>query len=203
MASPRPGDFPASIAVLGLLIEQPDTIAGVALRLEEAHPDARWARSIVYNSVSTHLEKSFVRVVRAHPRRSLDRYEVTPDGIEHFRESLRESSTLPAMRDELRAKLRYVETEEEFQAAIGDIRQQEEACVRAGAAAVKRYRTARRLGHLQPVDEQDRRTIVRRALMIDEVKLWSERAEALQRLRQHLQDPRGENDTLETGAGDG
>jgi len=204
MASPRPGDFPASMAVLGLLIQQPDTVAGLALRLDEEHPNARWPRNIVHNSVPSHVEKGFLRLVRPGAERSLDRYEATPAGCEHFRRSLRESSaTLPALRDALRAKLKYVEGLDELQAAIGDIREQEEMCVREGETAMTRYRTARRLGRLGPSDAHDCRTTVRRALMIDEVNLWYERAKGLQRLREHLEDPRGEKDTLDRGGGDG
>jgi hypothetical protein len=204
MASARPGDFPASMAVLGLLIQQPDTIAGVSLRLDAQHPNARWSKSIVHNSVSSNVEKEYLCLAHAGAERSLDRYEATPEGREHFRSALRRSSaTLPAMRDALRAKLKYVDGPDELSSAIEDIREQEELCALEREAAVARYRDARRLGRLNLSDERDWRTTVDRALLIDEVNIWHERSKGLRRLREHLEDPHGERDTLAPGTSDG
>jgi hypothetical protein len=192
------------MAVLGLLAQQPDTAAGVGVRLEEEHPSARWPRNIVHNSVPSLIEHGFVRVARRGPERSLDRLETTSKGIEHFRRWLRESSAvLPAQRDALRAKLKYIDGEAELGVMIRDIREQEELCVREGEAAMSRYRTARRLGRLHPGGEQGWKVRVRRALMVDEVKSSYGRAKELQRLREHLEDPDGENDMLDPGAGNG
>jgi hypothetical protein len=192
------------MAVLGLLVRQSDTVAGVRLRLDEEHPNACWSRNIVHNSLTSHLKTGFVRAVRSRPERLVDVYEVTSEGVEHFRRSLRESSAaLPAQRDALRARLKYVEGEDEFWAAIRDIRKREELCMREGAAAVTRYKAARRLGRLTPSDEQDWKTRVDRALMIDDVKSWYEIVKGLQRLRQYLEDPRGVGDMLDVRAGDG
>ncbi len=198
MASPRTGNVSAGMAVLGLLAQHPDSVAGVALRLDQEHPAARWPRNIVHNTLPSLAEQGYVRVIRPGPERSLDRYEATREGLEHFRRWLSEScADLPALRDALRAKLRYVEGEEELRTVIGDIREQEELCVREGEAAVARYRSAHRLGRLAPSGEQVWKTRVRRALLVDEVKLWYERARSLQRLREHLEDPHGDMDSLD------
>ncbi len=75
--------------------------------------------------------------------------------------------------------------------------------MREGEAARLRYRTARRLGRLHPGGEQGWKVTVRRAVMIDEMKLWYERAQGWQRLRRYLEDPDGDDDMLDTAAGDG
>ncbi len=204
MATGRPGDFPASMAVLGLLVRQADTIGGLAARLEEEHPNARWPRNIVHNTLDSHVRHGYVRELHPGRGRGAFVYEATPDGVEHFRARLRESAAaLPALRDALRAKVRYVEDEEGLVAAIRDVREQEELCVGEAEAARARYRKAWRLGRLQSSDEHDLGSRVERALMIDEVRLWRERANGLRRFRRHLEDPRGEDDTLEGGDRDG
>jgi hypothetical protein len=204
VASPRTGELSARLALLGLLVQQSDTLAGVGVRLEEEHPGARWQRNIVHNSVPSLVKQGFVSVTRRGPERSLDHLEATSKGIEHFRRKLRASSAaLPAQRDALRAKLKYIDGEADLGVIIGDIREQEELCVRQGEAAKSRYRTAQRLGRLHPGGEKDWKVRVRRALMVDEVSLWYVRAKGLQRLREHLEDPDGENDTLDAGPRDG
>lgn len=201
MALPRPGEFPASLAVLGLLVRQRDTIAGVRLRLAEEHPNAGWPANIVHNSVSSHVAQRFVREVGSRGRSGVV-YEATPEGVEHFRERLRQTSmALPAMRDALRAKLRYVEDEDGLEGSIREIRVQEEECVRLAEDARNRYRKAMR--SLPAGRAQDWRMRRDRALMIDEVKQWYDRAKGLQRLRQDLEDPGGERDTLEVEDRDG
>lgn len=202
MASPRSGELSAGLAVLGLLIQQPDTVAGVGLRLEEEHPGARWPRNIVHNTVPSLAGRGLVRIAEEGGERSLDRYEVTPLGAEHFSRWLGESgAVLPALRDAMRAKLRYVDDESQLARIVRDIRDQEDLCVREGEQAMMRYRTAQIMGRLKSVGEQDWRTRVRRALMIDEVSLWYDRAKALRHLREHLEDPRGDRDMLSADHG--
>jgi len=192
------------MAILALLVRQPDTGTGVLLRLDEEHPSARWSRNIAHSSVPSLADQGYVRMVRQGPERSLDLYEVTPEGVEHFREWLRESSaTVPVLRDALCAKLRYVETEDELRAVIEEFEEQEKLCIGEGKAAVARYAEARLLGRLRPRDEQDWKARVRRELMTDEVRQFYRRAKELQRMREGLEDPYGESDTLDIGAGDG
>jgi len=186
------------MAVLGLLVQHSDTVGGLSLRLEGQHPNARWPRNIVHNTLTSHVRKDLVRVVGSGG--AAERYEATPAGVEHFREWLRKSAaTVPTLRDALRAKLSYIEDEEQLAGAIRDIRKQEEWCVDEAETAQGRYRRAWRLGRLQSSGKHDVRTRVRRVLMVDEVKLWLERAAALRRLRVSLEDPDGENDTLAAG----
>lgn len=198
MASGRPGDFPASMAVLGLLVRQPDTIGGLAARLEDDHPNGRWPPNIVHNTLRSHERRRLVRQVRSGPGPGTHIYEATPEGVEHFRRRLRESAAqLPALRDALRARLSYVENEADLAGAIRDIREQEELCLGEADAARTRYRRASRRWQLRPGDERDVSAWIERALMIHEVRLWRDRADALRRLRRDVEDPLGEDDTLE------
>jgi hypothetical protein len=190
VAPPRPGELHAGIAILGLLIRQSDTVAGLGLRLRTEHPGGRWARNSVHTSVPALAEQGFILIARPGRERSLDLYEPTPAGIEHFNAWLRRSTTtLPADRDALRAKLKYLQAEDQLRAVIGDIVRQEALCAREGEAAVTRYTTARELGRLSATDERDWRGRVERALMVDEVKLWYERAKRLRRMREQLEHP--------------
>ncbi len=197
MATPRTGELPAGMAVLGLLVQRPDTVAGVGLRLEQEYPAARWPRNIVHNTLPSLLDRRLVMVAKRGSERSLDRYEPTEAGEERFAEWMRESSAvLPSVRDAMRAKLRYIECEDQLASIVQDIREQEDLCVGEGEKAMLRYRRAQRSGRLGALDGSDWRPRVRRALMLDEVSFWHQRAHALQRLREYLEDPCGEHDAL-------
>lgn len=198
MGTPRTGELAAGTAVLGLLVQQPDTVAGVALRLEQEYPAARWPRNIVHNTLPSLAGRGLVLVAKQGVERSLDLYQATPDGVDHFAAWMRKSAAvLPSMRDAMRAKLRYVEREDQLAAIVRDIREQEDLCVGEGEKAMMRYRTAQRAGRLGPVDTPGWRLRVRRALMLDEVSFWHQRARALQRLREYLEDTCAESEMLQ------
>jgi hypothetical protein len=192
------------MAILALLVRQPDTVTGVGLRLDEEHPSARWPRNIAHSSVPSLAEKGYVRMARSGPERSRDLYEVTPQGVEHFRKWLRKSSaTVPMLRDALCAKLRYVETEDELRAVIREFDEQAKLCNGEAEAALARYTTARLQGRLQPRDKHDWKALVRRELMAGEVRQLYGKGKELQRMREGLENPHGESDALDIGAGDG
>jgi hypothetical protein len=199
MATPRTGELPAGIAVLGLLVQRPDTVAGVGVRLEQEYPAARWPRNIVHNTIPSLLHRRLVMLAKRASERSLDRYEPTEAGEAHFKEWMRESSAvLPSVRDAMRAKLHYVECEDQLASIVGDITEQEHLCVLEGEKAMLRYKRAQRSGRLGAVDAAEWRPRVRRALMLDEITFWQQRAHSLQRLREYLEDPHGENDAVIT-----
>jgi DNA-binding PadR family transcriptional regulator len=188
VAPSRPGELPTGIAILGLLIERPDTIAGLGVRLREEHPGGQWPRNSAHTSVPALAENGLVRVARRGRERSLDLYETTSGGVEHFRAWLRSSAAVvPARRDALRAKLKYVEREEHLRAILGEMRRQEQLCRREAEAAVTRYATARQLSLAGEEGAARWRSKVQRALMVDEANLWYERTRGLKRLRQQLE----------------
>jgi DNA-binding PadR family transcriptional regulator len=118
----RTSDLSMSMAILGLLIERPDTLGGIGIRLEQRFPDALWARSTPSNSMKGLLRKGHVRLVSGGGRSARDRYEPTSLGVAHFRQWKHESAVPRTLRDALQGKLafsspadlpRYIETREE------------------------------------------------------------------------------------------
>lgn len=201
MPKARTGELPASLAVLGLLIRRADTVAGVRLRFDEEHRYGHWPRNIVHSSIASLTDRGHICVTSMGPSRSLDLYAATPNGVAHFRNWLQASSaTLPGLRDELRAKIRYIDDEAALRATLRDICERETACKREGEAARMRYATAKRLGHVEPMGEWDLETAVRRVAIIDEIRLWYRRAEELQHLRRELENPFNAESSLSTGS---
>jgi DNA-binding PadR family transcriptional regulator len=195
MAPPRKGDLTASMAILGLVVQKPDTINGLGARLIERFPHAQWSRSVAHNSLPSLEKQGLVRMVDRGAERALDRYEATDEGIGEFREWLRTSSAAPlALRDAVHAKLEFAE-ERDVPDLILAIREEEEACAQEFAAASSRLNVRRQLKRLGPPGGGERRAgdadlggRVRHALMTDEAMLWGMRARRLRRLRQELED---------------
>jgi hypothetical protein len=99
----------------------------------------------------------------------------------------RPAAALPAQREALRAKLRYVDSEGQLRELLRELRLQEDLCRHEGEAAVSRYTTARTLEGHGGDGFPDWRAKLRRALAADEVNGWYERARALRRLREQLE----------------
>jgi DNA-binding PadR family transcriptional regulator len=194
------GELSASRAVLGLVVEQADTVAGVALRLAERYPRAGFAVNSAHQNLPSLKHQGLVLVVEEGEKRSLDRYRATPTGVDSFHEWLRESAaTLPVLRDALRARLGHVREVDDLLAVIHAIRAQEDACTREYARAHQALQAAQRLGRLHPRTDADWRTRVQSALMTDEAMLWAMRARRLQRLREDLEDPADQDDQTDGG----
>ena len=190
MPKPRTGELPASLAILGLLIRQSDTAAGVRLRFDEEHRYGHWPRNIVHSSIASLTEAGHICRSSVGSSPSLDLYATTPNGVEHFRKWLHAASPkLPAMRDALRAKMLYIDDEVALRAVLRDILQRENTCKREAEAARVRYASAKRLGQLEPRSARDLGTAVRRVATVEEIRLWYRRAEEWQLLRRELEDP--------------
>jgi hypothetical protein len=89
MSRVNPDELPGSMAVLGLVIEQPnETVKHIGQRLEARFERARFSRSLAHTTLPRLAGKPrWVRRTHLHPgeERSLDRYEATPAGIRVFR----------------------------------------------------------------------------------------------------------------------
>lgn len=93
MSKPNAADLPGSMAVLGLVIEEPDlTVAEIAERLKERFPSCRFDRKTagtVLQQMANGGRRSRprVRCIHREPGRSRmrDRYRATQAGIEEFR----------------------------------------------------------------------------------------------------------------------
>lgn len=127
MPPTRSGDVPASMAILGLLVQNSDTAAGVGVRLVETFPRANWSRTAVHKAMPVLVKQRLVRLVARGSEPGLDRYEATVRGIARFRAWVRESSTLPLpIRDAFQGRLSFAE-QDDLDLLIEDVRQAESA----------------------------------------------------------------------------
>jgi hypothetical protein len=187
MPPTRRGDLPASIAILGLLVERGDTAASVGMRLNEVFPRARWPRNVVHGNVPSLLKQGFVRLVAKGAEPAFDRYEATEQGIAHFRAWVTQSMTLPpVLRDGLQARLRFAEREE-LQSLIATVRESEDACSMEYAAAHARLKRTTRMQRRRGRAQMDWRAKLELIQLSDEVMLWGMMARRLQRLGDELE----------------
>lgn len=187
MPPARKGELTATMAILGLLIERPDSISGVKLRLDESFPSADWGPSIAHSSMSSLVDQGYVRPVKGSGS-SLDPYAATPDGVERFKAWLGEFSTTPPfVRDALRAKLRFIADEDDLAAVVRAIGEQEEACFEAAEAARSRLRKAIWRGQLGPARGTGWKSRLQSAMMTDEAGLWGDMGKRLKRFREDLE----------------
>lgn len=188
MSTRRTGELTASIAMLGLLVQQPDSIANLAGRLAERFPNECWSRSSVHKNMPGLVSRGLVRPTEASRERLTEIYEVTPEGFAQFRDWLRHSSEeLPALRDAVRARLELAE-EQDLPMLLDAIREETAICIEQYERLRGRYAAECRLGRLGSGNEpQDFRRRVRGALLVDEIILWGSRIKRLQRLRKELE----------------
>jgi DNA-binding PadR family transcriptional regulator len=182
MALSPKGDLTASMAILGLVVQEADTLNGVRSRLAERFPNAAWSRSIAYSAMPSLARRGSIRIVRSGAVRSLDLYEATPAGVASFRRWLRQVPAPPGLRDALRAKLAFVASEDDLLAVLEAIREQEEASIEAAEEARKRLAKARRQWQRGRAKDGDWRSRVQRALLADEARQWDAMSERLRRL---------------------
>lgn len=201
MAHTRAGDLSAGHAMLGMLIQHPDSIAGLKLRLEQEHPSGGWGGNVVHNTVPGLARRGLARVASEGHEPGLSVYEVTEEGVRHFRKWLDEPSRgLPALRDGLRAKLRYIEDEAQLDALVRDIDHKRRLFAQEGERALERNRRAQIGASTQRASELQAR--VNEAVLKFEAASWFSDARELARLAERLRDPYGANDELSDGADD-
>lgn len=174
--------------VLGLVIQQPDTIAGVARRLIDHFEVARFPGGSAYDNMPRLASSGYLRLVAKGPpgESTLDRYEATPMGVEHFRDWMRNTELPPTIRDALQCKLEFVEREDVAE-LLQLVREQEEvytAAFDAARARVLREQRTRRAKN-QPVDARARLQIIQHK---DEARLWGAMSKRLERLGDELEE---------------
>jgi DNA-binding PadR family transcriptional regulator len=194
------GDLTPRMMVLGLVIQQEDTVAGVARRLNDQFPAARWPRTSAYKNLPSLASNGYVRLIEKGPPNepTLNRYEGTPEGAELLRAWLRNTELPPGVRDVVQCKLEFVERED-LLAFIRIVSEEEQAYTFAYDVAHTRVRREQRsrLARERPVDW---RTRLRGIQNKDEAMLWSLMSKRLGRLREALEELLGE---ISTGAVDG
>ncbi len=126
---PAEAEIPKSItpriAVLSLVVQEPDTVAGVSRRLKEQFPAAQFPESSAHNNMRSLAQTGHIRLVEEGAEPPLNRYEATTAGDELSRRWLL-SSLPPMMRDPLQGKLAFVGSEQ-IAALIRLVREEEQA----------------------------------------------------------------------------
>jgi hypothetical protein len=199
MATPK-GDLTASMAILGLLIQQPDTPSQLRVRLAREFPHGRWSRSIVYGDVPNLARRRLIRKVRTGEKSSGDLWESTAKGRALFKEWVSEAAKAPSpVRDSLLLWLEHSDESElpEMLQAVGEV---EEAVRAEFEAAQVRLNTERALGNLGPPDGSDWHGRMRYLVLSELVQICGQDTMRLKKLRQKL---RNESRELHTeGAAD-
>jgi len=121
-----PKSITPRIAVLSLVVRQPDTVAGIGRRLKEEFPAARFPESSAHNNMRSLAESGYLRLVEEGTEPSLNRYEATAAGDELSRRWVLRASLPPMMRDPLQGKLAFVGPEQ-VAALIQLVRKEERA----------------------------------------------------------------------------
>lgn len=172
--------------VLGLVIQEPDTVAGVARRLADEFEVARFPGGSAYDNIPSLASSGYLRLVAKGPpgESTLDRYEATPAGVAYFFEWMRNTELPPMIRDALQCKLKFVEREGVSE-LLRLVREQEEvytAAFDAARARVLREQRTRR-ARKKPVDARARLQIIQHK---DETRLWGAMSRRLERLGDEL-----------------
>jgi DNA-binding PadR family transcriptional regulator len=173
--------------VLGLVVQQQDTVAGVARRLSDRFAVAGFPKGSAYDNLPSLADKGFVRVVAKGPsdEPTRDRYEATPEGIQYFRAWLRRTELPPIIRDALQCKLEFTGPAD-LAALIRTVREQEESYMVAYDVARARVLREQRVRRAKggPADKHTRlRSIQNR----DEATLWGLMAKRLEDLGDELE----------------
>jgi DNA-binding PadR family transcriptional regulator len=179
--------------ILGLVIQQQDTVAGVARRLADQFAVAQFPKGSAYDNLPSLAKKGYVRLIARGPadEPTRDLYEATPAGVEHFRTWLRSIELPPIIRDALQCKLEFTERED-LAALVRLVREQEEAYTAAYDSArvrvLREQRSRRAKG--EPVNVRARLRSIQNK---DEAALWGLMSKRLERLGSELEELFGES----------
>jgi DNA-binding PadR family transcriptional regulator len=181
------GDTTPQMMVLGLVIQEADTIAGVGRRLADQFASASFPRGSAHSNLPRLAEKGYVRLVEEGPpgETTRDRYEATSAGIAYFRRWIRRAELPPVVRDAVQCKLELLERGD-VAALVRLVREEEEAytaaCDIARARVLREQRSKRTRG-----EGVDWRVQLRGIRNRDEVNLWGLMSKRLERLGDELE----------------
>ena len=206
MPPTRTGEMTASMAVLCLVVERPDTMASVGVRLARQFPDAWWSRNAAHSNLPSLVKQGLVCRAKKGPSGtpSLDSYRATEAGVAQVRRWIRESAVVPpVLRDSLQGKLEFSREEKDVLGLIDAVREEEDACARRYADAHTsdmRARQARRR-----LRSRGRRASLRELVedvkLADEAALWGLMVKRLAGLRENLEDILDELQVLPSASG--
>jgi DNA-binding PadR family transcriptional regulator len=185
------GDLTPRMMVLGLVVQQPDSVAGVARRLADQFASARFPKTSAHNNLPSLAAKGYVRLLETGEKSSLDRYEATAKGVGLFREWLCHTELPPAIRDALQCKLEFLERED-LAALIQLVGEEEQAYTSAFDIAHTRVRREQRSRLARGGRPADWHVRLRGVQNKDEAMLWSLMSKRLEHLREDLEELLGE-----------
>src|SRR6202035_297612 len=202
MSRVNPAELPGSMAVLGLVIEQPnDTVSHIGHCLGQRFTRARFARSTAHSSLPRLAHSGRVR--RTHLERgndrSLDRYEDTTEGLEAFHAWMFElPSATPALREAMYGRIEFCRPED-LPRLIRMVRKEEAVSDDMYREAAWRLRRQR----LKNADAADYARKIREVLLYADPLHWSSRAERYALIAERLEEIAKEIAGQRAGAGDG
>jgi DNA-binding PadR family transcriptional regulator len=137
-ASRQVVEFSSKEVVLGLVIERPDNGYQLEQRLGRLLRGAQYGRGTAEKAAKTLAEEGLIRPVEGSDvRTGKGPFEATAEGVVHFRSWLLASTSLPAVREELHAKIALCEPGD-LPVIIGLVRECELACLAELQAANRR-----------------------------------------------------------------
>jgi DNA-binding PadR family transcriptional regulator len=185
--------------VLGLVVQESDSVAGVARRLADQFASARFPKTSAHNNLPSLAREGYVRLVGAGEKPTLDRYEATAEGVELLRDWLRRTELPPAICDVLQCKLELLQRED-LAALVQIVREEEDAYTSAHDIAhsrlLREQRSRRARGGM--VDWHGR---LRSIQTKDETLLWGLMSQRLEHLREELEELLGDMPTDAVGGG--
>lgn len=190
------------MAILGLVVQQADTVTGLRRRLTGHFPHASWSASVAYADLKSLDEQGLICLTETGEKRGDDRYESTPKGTDRFREWLREGSKAPpALHDPTRARLVLCE-EEELPDLLPLVRDEQRICAERYDRASWLLKKEKRSAHFGPADDS-RQKGLRLALMEDDALIWGYRSLRLKKLIEALEGHDNDVEPLEDDERDG
>jgi hypothetical protein len=202
MSRVNPAELPGSMAVLGLVIEQPnDTVSHIGHCLGQRFIRARFARSTAHSSLPRLAHSGRVRCTHLERGndRSLDRYEATAEGVEAFEKWMFELPTAtPALREAMYGRIELCRPED-LPRLIAMVRQEEAISDDMYKEAAWRLRQ-QRLGKAPSADYTRR---IREVLLYADPLHWSARSERYALIAERLEEIAQEIAGLSAGGDNG
>jgi DNA-binding PadR family transcriptional regulator len=186
MSALSSGDLTPRMMVLGLVVQQPDSVAGVARRLADQFASARFPKTSAHTNLPSLAEKGYVRLVATGKTPSLNRYEATSKGAAHLHQWLLHSARPPTIRDAVQCKLELIERED-LAALVEIMREEEDAYTSAHDIAHSRMLREQR-SRLARGGQVDWHTRLRGIQTEDEATLWGLMSQRLEHLREELEE---------------
>jgi hypothetical protein len=188
MSRVNPAELPGSMAVLGIVIEQPnDTVKHIGQCLGRRFTRARFARSTAHSTLPrlAHAKRVHRTYQAPGTDRSKDRYEATADGVDVFRTWMFElPTTTPALRDAMYGRIELCRLED-LPRLIGMARQEEAISADLYAEAAMRLRQHIAARNKEPADYERQ---VREVLLYADPMHWASRSERYKVIADRLEE---------------